>query len=539
MINGRRALSLALYNCTMAETKNVFTDFNETFFDYWTGRSGPADLVSKQSALTGKVIPRPNIAPETCGVGWNCSYTVSFKAPGYKCAEIARGKKLDAPKLFDQGVPFGPNDLVPQGPYSYIAWTNQGDYYNYQVNLTQKKGDNYGLPEMKPPYPKNFGAFRTEPVLWIGYSSFTGTGVPPSNRDVPGWYDAYEAAVMRCDHYLTEYTVLFNHTFTDQTTTVLKRNYLHPIIDTTLVPAKKLSDGITIDRNSTDGTNDWNKAVPESNYVFPRDLKRYRLTAAYHTMGHTMRNFLEGYIEYEPYPQVETQMANVGLVDTETYLPDVNFPEMITSFYERIILSLLSNPQFLVVTWAAKPDQSSGVSNTTDPALAYPCTKTRISNAYQYNRRDMWIAYTVAIFASLVCVLLGTAALSQNNYHVRDVHVSSFVAATRAPCLENLPWKQSKWGEVSEDILDTRLGYGIIADAGPNGTPAGVGFVDVGSPAGGEGGVMVVGRKVYYGFAPPEVLERTRAATFGPGKPRPRSSAFSFRTWEAGSPRYT
>ncbi|KAL2259566.1 hypothetical protein VTK26DRAFT_6718 [Humicola hyalothermophila] len=525
LINGHRGLSLATYNSTLPNSATVFTPFNDTFFDYWTGRSGQIDLVSKQAALTQQVIPRRNVALETCGLGWNCSYTISFQAPGYKCAEIARGRELDRVKLWGEGVPFDASHLIPVGTYSYIAYTNEGDYYRYQMNLTEDR-----TIDAEPPYPKNLGAFRTEPVLWIGYATATGEGRPPANSTQPGWDEAFEAAVMRCEHYLTDYTVLFNHTFTDQTTTVLKRDFLHPIINTTLVPPPKLEDG-TVDRNSTDGTNDWNKAVPESNYVFPLDVERYRLTAAYHTLGHTMRNFLDGTVQYDPFALVLGDMDKTGLIDTETYLPVAKLVDEVQAFYERIILSTLSEPRFLIVAWAAKPDEPSGVElDTSDPELAYPCTKTRVINAYKYNRRDMWIAYAVAILVSLFCVVLGTAALAQNNYHVRDTHVSSFVAATRAPCLEALPWKSSKWGEVSDEILDTRLGYGIIADRGPNGTPMpGVtGFNNMGSPG---------GTKVYYGFAPPEVLERTRAATFGPGRPRPRSTAFSFKTWETGDER--
>lgn len=367
---------------------------------------------------------------------------------------------------------------------------------------------------MNPPYPKNLGAFMTEPVLWIGYSVATGSGKPPNNRTDLGWDTAFEAAIFCCEHYLTNYTVRFNHTFSQQTTTVLERKYLHPIINTTFIP----------DKNATDSTKDNTTVTPESNYVLPLDLENYRLTAAYHSIGKQMRSYLNGFIQYVPFARVGSHASQTSLIDKETYLPVPNLISEIQQLYENMVLSLLSNPQFVIVSWAADPTRRSGRSISTDPALSYSCVKTRVVNAYVYNSRDFWIAYAVAIGAACIAVVLGSAALSQNNFRVRDAHVSSIAAATRPPCLESLPWKASKWGEVSDEILDTKLGYGVVAEDGPNGTPA---AATMGS--GWMGTPMVVSGKVYYGFAPREVLERTKATKFGPGK---RRSAFSFKPWE-------
>ncbi|KAK4241994.1 hypothetical protein C8A03DRAFT_40696 [Achaetomium macrosporum] len=514
-INGFRGVSLSIYNSTVQNSAGlVDVPFNETFFDYWTGMSPAVDLVSSQSALTGSVIPRPGVALDTCGAGWNCSYTISFKAPGYKCTEMARGQKLDEQGLMEQGSPLHVGELAPNGNYSYLANTELGEYYPHQIEVFAG-----GAPNMTPPYPKNLGAFRTEPVLWIGHADPTRPD-PPENKSVEGWDTAFEAVLTRCEHYLTNYTVQFNHTYSTQSTTVVKREYLHPIIDTTYQP----------NRNAEDGTKDNTTATPESNYVFPIDYKNYREIAAYHSLGFSMRRYLPGQIQYAPFAMPDSEVTKTHLIDHETYLPVPNLIDQIQQFYENMTLSLLSYPQFIVVTWAAQPSVRAGLANSTgDPALAYPCTRTRIINAYVYNRRDLWIAYAVAISVAMAAVVLGSAAISQNNFHVRDVHVSSVVAATRAPCLEQLPWKASKWGEVPREILETRLGYGVIAEPGPNGTPAAQAMTGSGGWMGGS--PVVMGGKVYYGFAPKEVLEQTRVATFGPGKPRSRTSAWSFRRW--------
>ncbi|KAK4247922.1 Formylmethionine deformylase-like protein [Corynascus novoguineensis] len=567
-LNGYRRLSLSLWNSTVADSVGlVDTPFNETFFDYWTESSAPLDLVTAQSALTGTVIPRRDVALETCGGGWNCSYTISFKAPGYKCSELARGRKLDEDALKRQGVPFNAGELVPNGNFGYIAVVDEGEYASNQLDVLPG-----GMPKMKPPYPKHLGAFRTEPVLWIGYSEQTTPGKPPENRTAPGWDTAFEAAVFRCEHYLTNYTVQFNHTFSGQTAQVVKRDYLHPIIDTQFVP----------NRDADDGTKDNTTATPQSNYVLPLDVDKYRITAGYHSLGKRMRAYINGQIQYTPYAMVESDAANTRLINTETYLPVPNLMSEIRAFYENMTLSLLSNPQFLIVSWAAQPDQPSGVTTPAnfsapggDSATAaaaaddddnddddddvnddsasspnsradndndeitmptYPCTRTRVANAYVYNQRDLWIAYAAAVGAALFAVVLGSAALAQNDFRPRDTHVSSLVAATRAPHLDALPWNSkaaSKWGEVPPEVLDVELRYGVVV-AEDNGATPGLGMW-MGAAAANSPGrswwsprTPTVSGRLYYGFAPSDVLERTRAATFGPGKPRNRLSAFSF-----------
>ncbi len=522
-IDGRRLVSLSLWSSTLGGSdKLADVPYNETFFDYWGGMSPPLEVIAAQSSLTRSVIPRPDVALDICGGGWNCSYTISFKAPGYKCTEVARGRNLNFTTLRqEKGVLVNATNLIPQGNYSYIVDSTTSQYPVNQLQEGDVVKDSGGVPKMKPPYPKHLGAFRTEPVIWIGHSVYTGTGTPPKTTNATGWATAFEGIITSCEHYLTDYTVRFNHTSTTQTTTVLKRDFLHRIIDTTYV------HGV----DALDGTNDNTTAVPESNYVYPLDVERYRLISAYHALGQEMRSLVVGDVQYVPSNNPNTGGTKIGLLDLEIYLPRPDTPAAIQEIYENMTLSLLSNPSLVIVTWAANDKQSSGYVKSTDPALAYPCVKYRTANAYFYNRRDLWIAYSFAIGAAVFAVVLGSAALGQNNYHVRDVHVSSVVAATRAPCLDELPWKASKWGEVPDDILRTRLGYGVVAEPGPNGTPAATAT----GPWTGVGSPVVIGGRVYYGFAPREVLERTRVArvaTFGPGRPKSRLSAFSFRTWE-------
>ncbi|KAK0732084.1 hypothetical protein B0H67DRAFT_566649 [Lasiosphaeris hirsuta] len=504
-INGFPGLSLSLWNNTMPLTGEIFDPFNSTFFDYWTGSSWQTSNVVTLSAYSTAVVPRENVSAETCGVGWNCSYTISFTGPGYKCEQLARGRNDNTAKLKELQSPFDTTSLIPDGDFSYISHATLGEYSAVQI-----EAEPGGIPLIPPPFPKNLGAFRTEPVLWVGHSDLVNPSDPvPEGRVDPKFNSSFIPVIFRCEHYVTKYTVQFNHTYSAQNTKVLSREYIRPVVNTTFLPG--------VDAN--DGTKDNITATPESNYIMPLDVDNYRIAGAYHSLGAQMRGHINGTIQYSPYVLANTEAMKTRLINKATYLTVPNLRQQVQAFYENILLSLLNNPQFVVVAWAANETQRSGPANETvsnDPALGYPCVKTRVINAYAYNVRDLWIVYTFAIVACIVSVVLGALALADNNNHVRDTKFSSIVATTRAPCLEDLPWTTSKWGEVPKEVRETRMGYGVVSDegAGGRGTPSVRG-------TNGEG--------VAYGFAPVEVIDRARTDTMiSTAKSPATSSVISF-----------
>ncbi|KAK4161553.1 hypothetical protein QBC43DRAFT_323523 [Cladorrhinum sp. PSN259] len=522
-LNNYPGQSLSMWNCSTASSWNITSPYNDTFFDYWDQPSQPADLLTQRSAISGNVVARDNLAHDICGNGWNCTYSISYQATGYRCTELGRGVNMDDEALKRAGAPDGFNSskLIPKGDFSYIAHTRLGDYAPEQLDIL---GDGGSLDPKTAPFPKTFGALQHEPVLWIGHSVRTKPDEPIQETRDPknpaAFNEAFEPVIFSCELWITNYTVQFNHTLTSQHVDITKREYIRPLIDTKFDTTK----------NST-GSGKNIIAGPESNFVYPLDADKsaetMRITAAYHSLASLFRKFLHGDIQYIN-PTTRSEAYKTKLIDTRFHLPVPNLMDQVERFYDNFTLSILSNPQLMIVTWAQNASERSGITESTKEAIentpTYPCIKSRTINAYVYVKRDLWIAYAVAIALAITCVSLGTSALAQNNFHVRDLKVSSIVAATRAPCLEELPWKSSKWGEVPWEIKQTTLGYGIIRDAGPNGTPA--------LGGGSSRSSMVGSGKVYYGFAPPGVLERTRAATFGPATPRPRNSPFSFKTWD-------
>ncbi|KAI1407706.1 hypothetical protein F5Y13DRAFT_205796 [Hypoxylon sp. FL1857] len=476
-INGLFGLSMSLWNNTSTDTSSP------DWFDYYTGASNPLTRVTTQSAYSGQAVGKDGANIDICGSGWNCTYTINFTAPAYKCSELASGVGSDVKPLGDQKVPdgFGTKLLVPEGNYSYYAYTSGGDYSPQQMKETGEGG----VPIMKPPFPKTLGAFRTEPALWVGYSVRSNLDeAPPLNNSMPGWNEAFIPKVIGCEHYEADYTVLFNLTGGQQITNVTQLKFLRRVVDTNWIQGK----------DANDGTNDNTTAQPESNYVYPQDVHRYRRVAAFHSLGLRLRDFVNGTMDSHQLniPIGNTKADQTMLMDREhEYFAYANLIDLIPSAYEDMVLSLFSNQQFVSVVWAAKPDVISGTV-VGDESTKYPCVRSRLENVYNYHERDLWIVYSLAILLAAAGVISGTFAILENEGVLRSTRFSSIVAATRGPALEKLGWVGEDRGYVPQDVKSLKVGYGIVHRA------SGLGVIQE-NPRDPEG-VVWEGGEVRYGF---------------------------------------
>ena len=426
---------------------NVSADDEKSpdYFDYWTEPSQQVDLVATLATFLKGPIARENAAPDICGVGWNCSFTVNFVAPGYKCSELASGVGSKPKKLGDAEAPFSTDILAPEGNFTYFASVYEGEYANPQMD----SGDG-GVPISKDPLPKNLGVFRTEPILWVGYASVEDPSKKqPNERTDPGWDTAFTPKIFGCEHYETEYEVEFNYVSLKQETTVKSRRHLRPIIDTIFQRGEFASDG----------THDNTTAFPEENYISPTaDVGRYRHIAAYHALGLQLRRFINGTI-HEPNKILHTKITQTRLIDIHTYLAAGDLMAGVQTYYEDIILSLLSKPQFLAVVWAADPEKVTGRDENVDDQPLYPCTRHRTSNHYVYHVADLWAVYSIAILLALVATGFGMLAIREEGV-ARDTRFSSVAAATRGSALEKIPFGPE--GEIRTRGKRIKIGYGVV-----------------------------------------------------------------------------
>jgi hypothetical protein len=425
------------------------------WWDYYTGVSSYFADAASLGIYSHQVSGAKNALMEICGSGWNCTYTLNFTGPGYKCTELASGVGSPVRQLGGNVTPFNTSILLPQGNYSYYIQGTLGDYNPEQMSNLAPGGS----PPTAPPYPPHLGAIRLEPVIWAGYAVRVNQDPsyqPPNRPNESGWDDAYIPKIFACEHYETAYTVVFNYSGQDQFTKVTNREFLYPVLNTTFDP----------NTMANDGTRDNTTANPTSNYVLPypmsnmTNLRRYRRVSTFHTLGSMLRNAINGTILSNP---VNVPGANTNALQTKVlnpaqmYFPYSNLQDLVQELYEDIILSMFSNKRFASLAWAAKPWQVAG-DMASDASQLYPCTKSRWENRYVYVVRDLWIVYSCAFFCAAVAVALGTLAVLENEGRLFDTRFSSIVAATRGPGLEKVMWSQ---GDLPPEVRNLKVGYGV------------------------------------------------------------------------------
>ncbi|KAM0331304.1 hypothetical protein ACHAQA_002974 [Verticillium albo-atrum] len=450
-INKLISLSVSLWNTTRGAVDEDGDEI-ENWFDYFTSPSWQFEQVATLAAYSKEPVARTGAAGEICGSGWNCTFTVEFTGPGYKCTELASGVGSKPKKLGNATAPFGTDILAPEGNQTYVAQAFLGHYSETQMEDVWPGG----IPTTPAPFPKHLGALRTEPIIWVGYSAVDDPSeLQPDNRSDPKWDKVYTPKIFGCEHYETEYEVLFNYTGLLQHTNVTRRDFVRPVVNTTLLRG--------VDAN--DGTMDNTTAVPESNYILPSDTHRYRRAMAYHSIGTQLRTFVNGSIT-EPGKIANTRALQTRLLDPTNWLGVRDMQTAVQSFYEDILLSMLSNPQFLAVAWAATPEVVSG-NLAGGEETQFPCTRSRNDNRYRYIAWELWAVYSAAIVLAIIGVAFGTVAIWEEGLW-RNTRFSSIVAATRGPWLEKVPWTGD--GPVEGEAKRVRVGYGVVSpDRGQTG----------------------------------------------------------------------
>lgn len=434
--------SVSLWNTTVLPGQENIDEDDPDDFDYYTASSQQFNTIALKTAYVQQAVMRPKAPQEICGKGWNCSYVVEFVGPGYKCQGLASGVNAEVKKLGDAECPFNTTVLAPLGNLTYYAMLDRGDYENPQMIA-----DAGGRPKAKRPYPKNFATFRTEPILWFGYAEVEDRSKPQPAKPLEGdWFKAYTPTIFGCEHYQTKYKIQFNYTGQVQTHHVKSRKFLEKVIDTTFLPGVKDPDKRLKDRTV---------AEPEKNYVHPRDIEKYRMTAAYHAVGSQLRSILNGTITM-PNFVVNSQILQTRLLERLNYLPIANFPEELQMFYEEILVSFLSDPQMSAVSWASDPSQYSGkFEGGVD--REFPCVRWQVRNCFFYNYAQLWAVYAISMGITILAVASGVTAMEEDAM-MRSLSFSAILAATRASSLDKLRW------EKEADLKSSKIGFGVVAD---------------------------------------------------------------------------
>ncbi|KAF4916847.1 hypothetical protein CGCVW01_v010004 [Colletotrichum viniferum] len=381
-INDFYQISLNIWYTTMYPAN----DSDPNFFDYWAGLSNTSRDVFQAGTIFKRPFTNPDDTFAVCEKGWNCTMEIQFTGPGYQCQELARGIDAKVRSLHQQSGeakapwPYDPFDtLVPNGGHTWTAHASMGDYANPQVNDDTWGG---GVPDMDPPFPKNLGAFRTEPVVWIAYSAIIDSSVPSllePNNSRSFNPKAWDPVLIACEHYEVEYIAELRYIDGNQLHRIRDRRFLSPIINTTVSG-----------HDANDGTLDNITAIPEGNYIIPRNVEIYQKTAAYYAIGAFFRSIINGTI-YQPGNIMNSNIIQTDLLDQKTYNPYPDIQKRLERYYDTLILSLLGNPRFVCSVWAADPSVQTGTNNGSE--YRYGCTRSRPATAYYYRARNLVLVY--------------------------------------------------------------------------------------------------------------------------------------------------
>ncbi|KAF4992463.1 hypothetical protein FGRMN_7134 [Fusarium graminum] len=406
-----RGISLSMFN-EVTESRD-----DPHAFDYWLKAAPPLDSIASRVLAGGQTIQRDEVAIEICGEGWDCSSNISFVGPGYECQRLAKGINSTMKAFPGFDAPFNLTHLVPAGNASYYTVTYLGEYSPLQVEV-----DDRNKPAKGPPFPENMGAFRTEPVIWLGYVEVDDMNDKhASNRSQKGWTDDYTPVITACEHWEIEYNIEINYTGGRQSYEVLDRKPLQKIINTTYIGQSVAPD---------DGTLDLTIAEPQENFIFPQDWERYRRIAAYHSLGKKLRDLLQGSIQL-PGPIGFSAISTSKLVARPETLPIPEFEKAVRKLYEDLLISILSDPLLLAVAWASHPNKLSGRGKG-GPETSYPCVRRRTASYLSYHWEVLVVVYAASFIVAAMAVGSGLIVMHLDGVEeLREMSFSSIAKTTR------------------------------------------------------------------------------------------------------------
>ncbi|KAI4938290.1 hypothetical protein J4E85_000729 [Alternaria conjuncta] len=187
-----------------------------------------------------------------------------------------------------------------------------------------------------------------------------------------------------------------------------------------------------------------------------KNIEEYKVTASFHTLGSLLRRFLRGRIEKQKILITYSDLSETRLVNSSTSYPLVDLKTEIQDLFEDILITLLNDPNLVVV-------QTQEV----------PCTKSRTMMVYVYYEYSLWIGYAIVIAITFAFILVGAWSLHMNGV-ASDVLFSRIMATTRNPTLDHLSVGACLGGDpFPKELAKTKLRFGVLLEDDPREGPLG------------------------------------------------------------------
>ncbi|KAM5349509.1 hypothetical protein ACJ41O_006014 [Fusarium nematophilum] len=151
------------------------------------------------------------------------------------------------------------------------------------------------------------------------------------------------------------------------------------------------------------------------------------------------------------------------LIDRHEYLAVPNFRDAVRNLYEDLNISIFSDPQFLVVSWASNPSKLSGVA-VGGPETDYPCLREQTSNYFFYQWQVLVSVYAFSFLVAFVGVVSGVYAMHKDRAKEQCEITFSSIAeaeATNSVRLNREGDKDTKIRCYPVDMHDGKRAYGF------------------------------------------------------------------------------
>ncbi|KAI5809818.1 hypothetical protein DFH27DRAFT_536432 [Peziza echinospora] len=357
--------------------------------------------------------------PEACQAEGECSYNLSFTAPGYKCDAKT---KEEASKGGPWGVDFdGLFSLTGEKVY----------FYSGKASTAVQSG---GLNDTRT----GFGSF------W----SFVRTIKPealkanPTLLSNPGKVSASESETQffRCVDYLVQYdNVKFEY----------KKSKMHVVFPNTQSRGMTFRTPVDYtqvnrDPRSTDGSSIlFNRVAHE--YTMSMLLRDTFITNANATTPTLVR---QGQTEALRVMDENTlfgqDVSGPNGIQERFTLPSINMRTLVEDVHRNNTFSLLAEARF---------KESYYIPTT--------CVYKTQGVIYKYHAFSLMVAYGVACFLTTIGLIVGIICFWKNGF-VADFTFSRVLCTTRNPTLDELCRGDSCMGTASENVGHRRLRFGEV-----------------------------------------------------------------------------
>lgn len=463
---GRFGHSLSFYNTTPPQPQEGIVWFDQPSF--------VARKLQTLSTLSGEAIQIKTPCP-----GQNCTWALEFEAPWYNCTPKGEPDAADQMPGF---LNYTFSDLAPVGNRVYFAGSDVPEYATPQPGYNNATLDRQGI-------------FFNEPAIWFGYvyqtgrlANSSGVVLPPGSKGPAAWTNELLRYAMRCEMQKARYNVSFrfeNNVQMAQVTTSNGRPAFQP---------------------------------PSRQRGFRPVDPGYKEFLAYHSLGVLVRGIVAGDVKKanssDP-PVTSTELSQTRLLDQSTSFTVPEFHRQFESFFEEIILSLLSEP-FLEI----------GINATVD------CKRTIFQNLYRYERQGLWIGYSISVAIALMSIIAGGISIYSNGIS-SDTNFSRILVTTRNRNLDKLieQYEGVRMGgdPVPRALLDTKLRFGVLDEGGGESddgqaTAAHVAFGTVGETT-----------TILHEHSFKRVSVHSEARKSWPGSPQPPGSGDSYPMYTRGT----